>query len=179
MLYCYVLAIVWIAVWGEVMRLFRLIVPLLVVLVLVASSARAQSDPRLLGGYADAYRLINRDADTYLRAKLPARPIDLAATAADSPGMRSRIYVRITTPAGLTAAEFEAYIRSRLDVTLAPLVARALAGNPTRYGLPPHTRSGSDSLSIYTESLIGVATYSRHTVNDAGEHSIYFELLYG
>lgn len=179
-------AMLWFAVfgaavraWEEGMRLFRVCFLMLVVVLVGASSARAQSDPRLLNGYADGYRLIHRDAYTVLAASLPALPIDVTATEAASPGMRKKLSVSVKTPANLTPAEFEAYLRSRFAAVLAVLASRTLQGTPTRYGLPPHTRSGSDSLTTLTERGPGVPLFTRHTVNDAGEHTIYFELIYG
>ena len=160
------------------MRLFRVCLAL-VVLAVLASPARAQSDPRLLGDYADAYRRIDSDAGAMLRARLPELPTDQAATTAKAPGMRKKLSVKISAPASLTAAEFEAFARARLDATIGTLVSRTLAGKPTRYGIPPMTRSGSDALTSYANSGIGVPTFTRHTVNAAGVRTIFFELIYG
>lgn len=186
-LYCYVLAIVWIAVlgaavraWGELMRLIRVFVLVLGVLALGASSTSAQSDPRLVGAYDDAFRLVARDAFQLFQRAQPRLQIDNAAPAetVGAGGMTKRIRKEIRTSKGITsAAQLDQELRAKVGAVINAIAAEIQAGHYTRIGVPAQPKSReSASSSIWGE---GLGLSFNHTVSADGTHRVFVVALVG
>lgn len=183
--YVYAVVLIWIAVigtavrvWGEGMRLFRVLFLMLAVLALGASSARAQSDPRLLGAYDDAFRLVARDGFHLFQRVQPRLLLDATAEKVGAGGMTKRIRKEIRTSKGIaSAAQLDQELRAKLDAVVATIAAEIQAGHYARIGVPAQPKSReSASSTIYGE---GLGLSFNHTVSADGTHRVFVVALVG
>lgn len=183
--YVYAVVLIWIAVigaavrvWGEGMRLFRVLFLMLAVLALGASSARAQSDPRLLGAYDDAFRYVARDAFQAFQRVQPRLLLDDTATKVGAGGMTKRIRKEIRTSKGITtAAQLDQELRAKLDAVVARVAAEIQAGHYTRIGVAEQPKSRETSgTAIWGE---GLGLTFNHTVSADGTHRVFVVALVG